>query len=237
MLLNRAEHERYRSLVGALLYAANITRVDIAHTVGRLCREVAAPTRAHWQAAVRLVRYLKGTAAWCLVFGATGRHRPNAQPDIEVYTDADWGSDEKDRKSTSGCVVRFNGDVICWHSKKQHIVALSTTEAEYIAMAEAIKEALWFRTWTREVYATWVCPHVRCDNMSAIQLAKADRIQDRSKHIDIRAHFIRDEASNGHVSISHVGTKEQQADLLTKSMPRETFIPNCMMLMHMPPTQ
>jgi len=223
--LNKEGVECYRSAVGALLYAANITRPDIAHTIGRLCRHTAEPNHMDWNAVKRVFRYLRGTVDHCLIFGRNPRELHLA-PDITVYADADWASDFEDSKSTSGCLVRFNGDVLNWFSKKQHSVALSTNEAEYMALAEAIKEALWYRSCIQEILSVLICPTIYCDNQSAIKLSKNDCIHDKSKHIRIRYHFIRDEAAKKNIVIKYIPTEKQQADMLTKSLDRIVFIRN-----------
>lgn len=218
--------ERYRSLIGALLYAANITRPDIAYTVGRLCRHTANPSELHWVAAKRVLRYLRGTSDYCLVFGqgqqVTSVTRGN-EPTVDIYTDADWAGDTSDSKSTSGCLVRFNGDVINWLSKKQHSVAMSSTEAEYMALAESVKEALWYRSWIQEVFGKEIRSTIHCDNQSAIKLSDNDFIHDKSKHIRLRYHFLRDEVAEKTVVVKYVCTAEQQADILTKSLERVIF--------------
>src|SRR5882757_6208512 len=108
-----------------------------------------------------------------------------AQP-ISAFTDASWGNDLADRKSTTGTVIKFNGNVISWLSKKQATVALSSTEAEYMALSAATQEALWYKTWINEVFKQTIVVAIYSDNQSAIALAKNDAFHTRSKHIDIR---------------------------------------------------
>jgi hypothetical protein len=213
--------EKYRSLVGSLLYAANITRPDIAFTVGRLSRHVNKPSRHHMNTAKRVLRYLQGTPDLCMVFGQTPIKNSPGTPAIEVYSDSDWAGDKNDSKSTSGCLVRFNRDVMNWYSKKQRAVALSSTESEYIALSEAVKEALWYRSWVREVLGYDTRATIYCDNIAAIYLSRNDAIHDRSKHIRIRYHHVRDEVKvQKSVELKHIHTQLQQADILTKSLGR-----------------
>lgn len=217
--LEADQFELYRSMIGSLLYAANITRVDICFAVAQLCRYTAAPCQHHMQAAQDVFRYLRDTPNRCLLFGR--RQHPNSSPRLEIFTDSDWASDRSDRKSTTGCVVRFNNDIINWLSKKQKSVAVSTAEAEYMAMAEGVKEALWCRSWIAEVFNIDVCARLRCDNTAANNLGKNDVIHDRSKHIDIRYHFIRDEQKKEHINVMHVKSCDNQADILTKAVGKQ----------------
>ena len=213
--------ELYRSITGALLYAANITRIDIAYAVGQLCRYTAAPCIHHLSAARQVLRYVRSTSQLCLVFG--NRAHNATAPIVDVYCDSDWGGDKKDGKSTTGCVIRFNGDVMNWVSKKQSSVAMSSAEAEYMAMAEAVKEALWYRSWISEVLNVYTCPTILCDNAAAITLSDNDTIHERSKHIGLRYHFIRDEKSKKHIHVKWIKSQQQQADILTKALDRTIF--------------
>jgi hypothetical protein len=142
---------------------------------------------------------------------------------LEIYTDASWGNDRADRKSTTGTVIRFNGNVISWLSKKQDAVAISSTEAEYYALSTATQEALWYRTWIKEVFDRNITVTIYSDNQSAIAISKNDTIHSRSKHIDIRCHFIRDHVKQKHVVVTWIPTKSQQADLLTKMLTTNQF--------------
>jgi hypothetical protein len=219
--LSHTQSELYRSLVGALLYAANITRIDIAFIVGQLCRYTSDSCIHHLEAAKRVLRYLRCTSTFCLIFGQS---QPNlTQTDISAYSDADWGGSKKDGKSTTGCVIRFNGDIINWLSKKQGSVAQSSAEAEYMAIAEVVKEVLWYRSWISEVLGQRICGVIHCDNQAAIQLSDNDSIHDRSKHIHLRYHFIRDEIQKNHIRIVWISTKDQQADILTKGLGTNVF--------------
>ncbi|HVX00438.1 MAG TPA: reverse transcriptase domain-containing protein, partial [Candidatus Babeliaceae bacterium] len=219
--LDRNKSEMYRSIVGALLYAANITRIDIAYAVGQLCRHTATPCVHHLESARRVLRYVSNTSHLGLVFGRTKLDLSECR--LDVYCDADWGGDRYDGKSNTGCVVRFNGDVMNWVSKKQTSVAMSSAEAEYIAMAEAVKEALWYRSWILEVLDKKITANIICDNEAAIKLSSNDTIHDRSKHIRLRYHFIRDEKAKNHITVSWIRSAKQQADILTKALDKGPF--------------
>jgi len=219
--LTKEENELYRSLVGALLYLANTTRIDITYAVGQLCRYTSKACVHHIAAAKRVLKYLKDTPDLCMIFGQNGS--TFTVPKIEAYCDSDWAGDKVDGKSTTGCVIRFNGDVMNWLSKKQTSVAMSTAEAEYIAAGEAVKELLWYRSWISEVFHESPIGIVHCDNTAAISLTDNDTIHDRSKHIRLRYHFIRDEISKKHISIRWIKTIKQQADILTKPLEGAQF--------------
>ena len=118
---------------------------------------------------------------------------------VTAYSDANWGSDLETGKSNSGGLVRFNGDVISWHSKRQKSVAQSSAESEYMALAETVKEVLWYRSWIYEVFGRYICCNIKCDNTAAIQLSQNDSIHNRSKHINIRYHLVRDTVKKGRV--------------------------------------
>jgi hypothetical protein len=227
------DHSAYRSLVGALLYAANTTRVDIAHVVGILSRHVAAPSQHHLNAAKHCLRYLKGTAKHGMIFGVQNFSTTNTNIDLQstkmkdhvitAYTDSNWGGCLADRKSTTGTLVKYNGNTISWLSKKQTTVATSSTEAEYVALGTATKEVLWYKMWFKEVFGVDLVPTIFGDNQSSIHLSKHDSSHQRTKHIDITHHFVRDHVRSSNVVIVWIPTGEQQADLLTKMLPTSKF--------------
>ncbi|KAG2736889.1 hypothetical protein G9P44_000979 [Scheffersomyces stipitis] len=175
----------YRSIVGKLLYASNTVRGDISFITGVLSRYFKEPREAHLTAAKHVLRYLKGTRSLGQRYSKTGQ--------LEVFVDADWGSSTDNRKSITGYAVKFGGGLISWKSKKQAIVATSTTEAEYIALAEAVKEVLWLRTLFGELQIPLTLPiGIHEDNVSCIKLSEHPTVHSRTKHIDIRYHFIRE---------------------------------------------
>ena len=212
--LTTKEQNYYQQIIGSLNYAAMITRPDIAYATNELGRFNAAAKQYHLQAAKHVLRYLRGTADLGLEF----KKHPTKIPQVEIYTDASWANDLETRRSTSGLLVKFNGNVIMWATKKQRTVARSSTEAEYVAAADATSEAIWLRSWVREVLGEDVTvPLVMlCDNQSAIALAKNDTFHQRTKHIDVGHHFIREQIEWGHITIRYVPTAEQDADILTK---------------------
>jgi hypothetical protein len=211
----------YQSMVGSLQYIALSTRTDIAYAVNQLSRFLSNPGTAHWVAAKRVLRYLQGTAKMGLCFQD---YNGNRSTSVEVFCDADWAGDIDDRKSTSGIIIKLNGCPVVWLSKKQTTVALSTAEAEYIALASAIQEMIWMNQYLSELQLKDPeVPLVRSDNQAAIQIATNDTLHTRSKHIDIRYHFIRQILKEGQMKLSYVSTREQEADINTKALDMSTF--------------
>ena len=139
------------------------------------------------------------------------------------YTDADWGGDQVDRRSTTGFAFLFGGGAVSWSSKKQRTVALSSTEAEYMAATQATKEAIWFRRLLKEIgYFTSNIPTtIFADNQGCIALAKNLAYHARTKHIDVQHHFIREKVEDGEIELIYCSTKEMVADILTKSISRD----------------
>ena len=205
----------YREAIGSLMYAAIGTRPDITFAVTLLSQFLENPGRAHWEQAKRVIRYLKGTRDHELVFGSAGG--------VEGFCDANWGNDIDDRHSICGYVFTLNGGAISWSSKNQSVVALSSTEAEYIGITHAAKESTWIRHLLSELYSPQVLDYpltIHCDNKSAIELARNATFHSRKKHIAIRYHFIREALNNGVISLEHRGTDDMPADMFTKALIR-----------------
>lgn len=202
----------YREAVGSLMYAALGTRPDIAYAVHHLARFGDNPGKAHWEAVKRVIRYLKGTKDLFLVLGGK-------REDLVGYTDADGMSNE-DRHAISGYVFQIDGSTVSWSAKRQDIIALSTTEAEYVATTHAAKEAIWLRSLLSELFGTIDKPTtLYSDNQSSIALTKDDQFHARTKHIDIRFHFIRWIVNDGKIALQYCPTEDMTADILTKALP------------------
>jgi hypothetical protein len=170
------------------------------------------PGRIHWEAVKRVFRYLLGTKDWKLVYGAT-------DGGLEGYTDAD-GSSQEHRHAISGYVFLINGGAISWSSKKQELVTLSTAESEYVAATYAAKEAIWLRRIIGEVFQPLTEPvTLYSDSQSAIALTKDGSYHARTKHIDIRYHFIRFVVQNKSIKLIYCPTEDMTADILTKALP------------------
>ena len=208
----------YQSIVGSLLYAAITTRPDIAQAVGVLSKFCANPTQSHLTAAKRILRYLKGTVYLGLSY------KKCADGNLIGYSDADWAGDVDDRHSTSGNVFLLAKGAVSWLSKKQATVALSTAEAEYVALSAATQEAIWLRRLLTDVGESLEDPVViNEDNQGAIAMAKNPVGHARTKHIDIRYHFVREGVQNGAIILKYVATDEMIADILTKPLPKHPF--------------
>lgn len=208
----------YRELIGSLLYVATISRPDISFSVIFLSRFLDKPTEQLWQAAKRILRYLKHTQNVALIFEKTFQHNQ-----LLAYTDADWGSDHLDRKSVSGCAVYFNNNLVSWTSKKQNVVAQSSYESEYLASALTASELIYLRGICNDLSINNVQATLMIDNQSAIHSIESFDNSKRSKHIDIKAHFIKDIVAKGLVKLKYVPSNENIADIFTKSLPREKF--------------
>lgn len=204
----------YSSAVGSLMYAMVCTRPDIAHAVGMVSRFLSNPGREHWNAVKWIMRYLRGTSDWRLSFGSE-------KPMLVAYTDADLAGDVDTRKSTSGYLITFAGGAVAWQSRLQKCVALSTTEAEFIAATEACKELLWMKKYVQELGFKQDQYVLYCDNQSAIHLGKNSTFHSRSKHIDMRYHWIRNALSAKLLKLEKIHTNDNGSDMLTKALPRE----------------
>jgi hypothetical protein len=208
----------YQSAIGALMYPMLGTRPDLAYTVAALGRHAANPGDDHQRALDRAFRYLRATSNKQLVFQ---RGNPGGTV-LHGFVDADWASDVNDRKSTSGFVFMLGGGAISWSSKKQQSVALSSTEAEYIAGAHAAKEAVWLRRLLTDLNFPFSAPTLlRIDNQSAIAIARNPEFHDRTKHIEVRHHFLRQKVEANEIDLEYVPTNDQVADVLTKGVCRE----------------
>jgi hypothetical protein len=197
------------------MYAAITVRPDIAFIAGQLARFCENPGPTHWKAAKRVLKYLAGTRNHGLCFD--GRHIDNNL--LIGYSDADYAGDCDTRRSTSGFVFVLNGAAVTWSSRRQPIVALSTMESEYIAACDSSREVIWLRRLLHELGIKQTNPTpLLCDNESAISLTRNPESHKRSKHIDVRYHFIREQISKKNVEISYVNTKEQLADVFTKAI-------------------
>lgn len=208
------ENVPYQKLIGALLYLVQGTRPDIAFSVGDASRYNSNFGPAHWTAAKRILRYLKGTS------GLRLKYHSGSVPNLTGYSDADWAADLDKRRSCTGYVFLLQNGAISWGSRRQPTVALSTTEAEYMALSAAIQEASWLQEFANELGD--LIPNkmvvISCDNQSAIHLASNDAYKARSKHIDIRHHFIREKVENSNIKLEYIPTDHMVADNLTKAV-------------------
>lgn len=157
--------------------------------------------------------------------------KKNEEKDVCAFTDADYASEVDKRRSCSGYVLKLAGGAISWHSKRQEIVALSSTEAEYIALSTTVRETLWVSQFIHEISGVNVQPmKIYCDNTSSIKLAKNDAFQERTKHIDVRFHHVRDQIEKKKICIDYISTDDMTADALTKALngPKTKRFAKCM---------
>ena len=206
----------YRQAVGSLNYLAVSTRPDLAFSISRLSRYLDNPSSQHEVALKRVFRYLNGTIGHGLTFQAR-----ESEPFVYGYSDADWAGDVETRKSTSGYAFFVAGGLVSWKTRLQSVVTLSSTEAEYAALAAALREAAWLRCLLTEIgiEQAKVRPlPIFEDNQSAIKLATNHANSNRTKHIDVRNHYCRQEHNMGHVTIEYVPTDSQVADGFTKPL-------------------
>ena len=216
-----AENEEMRGVpyinaVGSLMYAMLGTRPDIAQAVGVLSKFSADPRPTHWKAVKRVMRYLQGSKEAALTY------KPTNDTSMVGFSDADWAGNLDDRRSTTGYVFRIGSGAVCWASKRQATVALSSTEAEYVALTQATKEAVWLRKLLASMgYEQDVATTIHVDNQGAIALAKNSVYHARTKHIDIQYHFVREKVTDGNIKLEYCETEKMPADALTKALVRD----------------
>nr|KYP41064.1 Retrovirus-related Pol polyprotein from transposon TNT 1-94 [Cajanus cajan] len=206
------DKEMYQRLVGRLIYLSH-TRPDIAFVVSLVSQFMHQPKEAHLQAALRIVQYLKGTPGRGILF------KRNKSVSLEAYTDADYAGSVVDRRSTTGYCTFLGGNLVTWKSKKQSVVARSSAEAEFRAMAHGICELLWLKIILEDLKIKWDEPmRLYCDNKSAISIAHNPVQHDRTKHIEVDRHFIKEKLDSGMICTPYVSTQNQLADILTKGL-------------------
>ena len=203
----------YREALGALMYCAVATHPNISYSVSTLSRYSTNPGRRHWAALCKVFAYLNTTKDYRLTYG-------HNSPSIHGFSNAD-GMSSSDRHAISGYVFIIDGGAVSWSSKRQELVTLSTTEAEYVAITHATKEAIWLQNLLSELFTGIdIKPFtLHSDNMSAIALAKDDRFHARTKHIDIRFHVICYTIEEGKIKLIFCPTASMTADIFTKALP------------------
>uniref|UniRef100_A0A803LBV2 Uncharacterized protein n=1 Tax=Chenopodium quinoa TaxID=63459 RepID=A0A803LBV2_CHEQI len=213
-LVNQTE---YQKLVGKLIYLSH-TRPDLAYAVGVVSRFMHKPQKQHLEAIYRILRYLKGTV------GKGVMYKKHGHLDLHAFTDADWGADRDSRKSTSGYFTLVGGNLVSWKSKRQKVVAMSSAEAEFRGIAKGITEVLWLKKLLRELgYAPKKSCKLYCDNMAAIRISENPVQHDRTKHVEIDRHFIKDHLDGKIITLPFVRSEDQLADILTKVVSTQAF--------------
>ncbi|KAH9693065.1 retrovirus-related pol polyprotein from transposon RE1 [Citrus sinensis] len=207
----------YRSVIGSLQYAV-LTRPELAYSVNKLSQYMSDPRQPHWIACKRVLRYLKNTGNMCLQF------KKSEHLDLVAYTDADWASDPDDRRSISGYCVFLGDNLVAWSSRKQGMVARSTAESEYRAMALCTTEITWINSLFDELKIEMQrTPMILSDSTSAAAIATNPVYHSKTKHFEIDLHFIRDKVTQGELDINFVASRDQIADVLTKPLPYYKF--------------
>jgi len=225
--VDQMRHTPYLAAVGALMYLATTTRPDIAYTVGSLARFNSNPGWVHWLAVKHLMRYIKGTMDYSLIYAPD----PTCSEPFLTYSDADHGGCKDTGRSTGGYILKMGTGAVSWSSKLQGVVSLSTTEAEYIAAVQGGKEIKWLRNLLLEIGLPCPGPFtLLLDNQSAISVAKNPEHHGRMKQLDLSFYWLRDAVQNWIITPDFVPTDEQAADLLTKALPKAKVIHFCKML-------
>ena len=229
-LLNENDRSLYMSIVGGLMYLATHACPEIQHAVNRCASFMHAPGTLHMAAAKRIIRYLAGTIKEgkppLLI---TYSFRPGSfKQNLDTYVDASWGGDLFDGRAWTGVLIMLNGGPIAWQSKRQPTTALSSAEAEYMGMTEATKLIKYIASLvcflSLDTDSLLINPfQIKTDSTSAMHLANNPVSSQRSRHINVRYHFIREAIANGEITLKFVGTADQWADILTKALALPQF--------------
>jgi hypothetical protein len=214
-LASEMEGVPYKSGVGSLMYAMVATRADLAFAVSMVSQFMSRAGPTHWSAVKRIMRYLQSTMDYKLCLGGK---------DITLrgYCDADWAGDANERRSTTGYVFYVGDGAISWNCRRQPTIALSTTEAEYMATSQSTKEAIWLRKLLADVgFVQEGATTIMCDNQGCIALAKNPTHHSRTKHIDVQHHFIREKLESEEIRLEYCPTEDMVADVLTKALAKD----------------
>ena len=207
-----ADPESYRRIIGKLLYL-NLTRPDISYSVQQLSQFISAPRLPHFQAAIHVVKYLAGTLDWGLYYAA------NQPLHLTAFCDSDWGSCAFSARSLTGYCVFLGNSLISWKTKKQKTVSKSSTEAEYRCMSQTTSEIVWVHGLLEDL--SFIIPQpidLYCDNKSANHLAYNPIFHERTKHLKVDCHYVREHIQSGFLKVLHIKSFLQLADLMTKSL-------------------
>ena len=225
----QADQSLYQQAIGRLMWIANSTRFDISYVVGQLSQHCNKPTTRHWNSVLQVLRYLSGTRHLKLTLGGTpSSSQNNFGHKLHGFSDADYAGDSTDRKSVSGNIYLLNRGPVSWSSTKQRCVSTSTTEAEYIALSDASKQGQWLRTLLKELHQFELLEEnqaipMHSDNQACITLSQDPIGHRRTKHIDVRYHYIRELVTYKKASIEYLKTADMIADILTKPLSITSF--------------
>jgi hypothetical protein len=207
----------FREMAGSVLYAAICTRPDILQAVNAVCKFMGNPGKDHLIALKRILRYLSGTASLGI------KYKRVSKPTIWGFSDADWASDPDKRRSTTGYLFGVAGGPVAWHSRLQPTVALSSVEAEYMAQTFAAQEAAWLKKFLRELGSEQGAVEIKVDNQGAKALAENDVQSARTKHIDVKYHYVRTALEAKDIILTWIPSKDQVADIFTKPLGKGLF--------------
>ncbi|XP_070013543.1 secreted RxLR effector protein 161-like [Nicotiana sylvestris] len=216
----------YSSAIGSLMYAMMYTRSDICYVICLVSRYQSNPGREHQKVLKRIFRYLKGTTEYSLCNSGNDLY-------LRGYTDADWASDRNDRKSTFGYTFLLNSGAISWKRKKQTCTALSTMEAEFVACAPTVQEAIWLKRFFEHLDITQNSQGpmtLYCDSQVAIAYIKDPNYHNKTKYIDIKYNFVRDMVASGEINLQYIPTRNMIVDSFTKTISRDMFEKHVMAL-------
>jgi hypothetical protein len=194
------------------MYSYISTRPDIGSSLTKVASFCKNPGQAHWKAAKIIIRFLKGTPVEPIIY--QGKKGEKVQG--KVFSDSDWAQNPTDRKSTSGFIAKIAGAPYSWHSKNQTTQALSVCEAEFVALTEATKEAIWLTLFLGELGIPFATPVTQTDSQSAMELSKNVCYHQRTKHVALKYFFVRDVVTAKTIQLSYVNAKKDQADIMTK---------------------
>lgn len=212
----------YREAVGSLMFLSIVSRPDIAYAVNVVSRFLNNHGDDHWRAVKRIFAFLVGTKDIGIMYQSGG-----SKPDLIGYSDADYASDLETRRSTTGYIFSLANGPVTWASQRQKLVVLSTTEAEYVAASTAAKEIIWLRKLMNGIGRCSQATILYVDNQSTIRLAKNREFHKRTKHIDIRYYHLRETSEANIIHVEYIPSENQQADILTKALPKERFLNHC----------
>ena len=208
----------YSKAIGSVLWATVVSRLDTAYAVGVLSQFIQNPGPAHWEGVKRVVSYLSSTKGLWLTFGG------KKDVLLEGYSNSDWAS-QKHCHLISGFSFHYGQSTISWSLKKQAVIVLSSTKAEYVAQTHAAKKAMWLKTFVNEVQGGQEGPlTIMVDNQGAIALAKDNKFHLCTKHINLCYHFIREAVEDKRIKMEYIPTGENVADIFTKPLPKPKFM-------------
>lgn len=213
----RTDTSLYQQIVRSINYLVTATRPDLAYTITHLSQYNSNPSKTHVSLVKRVLRYLKGTRKYTLYY------LWGTELNLSGYSDASYGNCLDTTRSFSGYLFQLGEATICWRSRKQRSVAASTADAEYMALSLTVKQQIWLQRGLKEFLKQDIPSATFCDNQAADDIAHNPKINDRTKRIDIAYHFSREQVESGNITLLHVASKDNLADICTKSLARPIY--------------